>query len=211
MFFGQNLEDKIINEYITQKYGADFIGSILEIGANDGVTLSNSRYFYVNSWKAYLVEAGKTPFQFLMFNTLAYENVYLYNVAIGNENNNLTFYESSNLLHQNDIGLVSSLLSEETKKWRDAGITYESYKVHCLTWSNFLTEFGLNNKKFDIISIDIEGMDYEVLSQMNLTELGCKILCVEFNGKEKNKYVDYAKKFNLHLVTENAENLIFAL
>jgi hypothetical protein len=54
-------------------------------------------------------------------------------------------------------------------------------------------------------------MDYEVLSQMNLSELGCKILCVEFNGVNKNKYVDYANKFNLHLVNENAENLIFAL
>jgi hypothetical protein len=43
---------------------------------------------------------------------------------------------------------------------------------------------GLENEKFDIISIDIEGMDYEVLSQMNLDELGCKILCIEFNGLE---------------------------
>ena len=41
MYFGQNLEDKTISELITQKYGAEYIGSILDIGANDGITLSN--------------------------------------------------------------------------------------------------------------------------------------------------------------------------
>jgi len=211
MYYGQNLEDKTIHELINQKYGAEYIGSILDIGANDGITLSNSRFFYQNGWKAHLVEAGKTPFHALMSNTLTFENVSCYNVALGNENKSLTFFESSNLLNQFDKGLVSSLIPEETTKWRNAGITFESYEVQCSNWDYFLTINGLKDEKFDIISIDIEGMDYEVLSQMNLSELGCKILCVEFNGVNKNKYVDYANKFNLHLVNENAENLIFAL
>ena len=211
MYYGQNLEDKLISELIIQKYGADFIGTILDIGANDGITLSNSRYFYLQGWKAHLIEAGRNPFHSLMSNTISFNNVYSYNVALGNENKSLTFFESSNLLNQFDIGLVSSLIPEETTKWRNAGITYESYEVQCYNWDYFLTTNGLKNEKFDIISIDIEGMDYEVLSQMNLTELGCKILCVEFNGANKSKYVEYANKFNLHLVNENAENLIFAL
>lgn len=211
MYFGQNLEDKTISELITQKYGADFVGSILDIGANDGITLSNSRFFYQNGWTAHLIEAGRNPFHSLMSNTLTFDNVFCYNIALGNENKSLTFFESSNLLNQFDKGLVSSLIPEETTKWRNAGITYESYEVQCYDWNNFLSINGLKNEKFDIISIDIEGMDYEVLSQMNLTELGCKILCVEFNGLSKNKYVEYANKFNLHLVNENAENLIFAL
>jgi FkbM family methyltransferase len=211
MYYGQNLEDKTIHELINQKYGAEYIGSILDIGANDGMTLSNSRFFYQNGWKAHLVEAGKTPFHALMSNTLTFDNVACYNVALGNENKSLTFFESSNLLNQFDKGLVSSLIPEETTKWRNAGITFESYDVQCYNWDYFLTNNKLKDEKFDIISIDIEGMDYEVLSQMNLSELGCKILCVEFNGVNKNKYVDYANKFNLHLVNENAENLIFAL
>lgn len=211
MYYGQNLEDKTIHELINQKYGAEYIGSILDIGANDGITLSNSRFFYQNGWKAHLVEAGKTPFHALMSNTLTFKNVSCYNVALGNENKSLTFFESSNLLNQFDKGLVSSLIPEETTKWRNAGITFESYEVQCYNWDYFLTNNGLKDEKFDIISIDIEGMDYEVLSQMNLSDLGCKILCVEFNGVNKNKYVDYANKFNLHLVNENAENLIFAL
>jgi len=43
MYYGQNLEDKTISEVINSKYGNDFVGNILDIGANDGINLSNSR------------------------------------------------------------------------------------------------------------------------------------------------------------------------
>ena len=153
MYYGQNLEDKLISELIIQKYGADFIGTILDIGANDGITLSNSRYFYLQGWKAHLIEAGRNPFHSLMSNTISFNNVYSYNVALGNENKSLTFFESSNLLNQFDIGLVSSLIPEETTKWRNAGITYESYEVQCYNWDYFLTTNGLKNEKYDITEI----------------------------------------------------------
>jgi hypothetical protein len=52
-------------------------------------------------------------------------------------------------------------------------------------------------------------MDYDVLIQMNLTELDCKILCVEFNGKDIQKYIDYAQLHGMILFHQNPENLIF--
>jgi FkbM family methyltransferase len=209
MYHGQNKEDEIINNLIVSKYGSDFKGTILDLGANDGITLSNSRYFIENGWNGILVEAGKLPYEKLMATILP--NTIAINSAIGNENGFLTFYESTNLLDANDVGLVSSLVADETQRWRNAGIGFTEYQVECFTWESFRDKFHLKSQNFDIISIDIEGMDYDVLIQMNLNELGCKILCVEFNGVNKNKYVEYANKFNLHLVNENAENLIFSI
>jgi FkbM family methyltransferase len=209
MYHGQNKEDEIINNLIVSKYGSDFKGTILDLGANDGITLSNSRYFIENGWNGILVEAGKLPYQKLM--TTILPNTIAINSAIGNENGFLTFYESTNLLDANDVGLVSSLVADETQRWRNAGIGFTEYQVECFTWESFRDKFHLKSQNFDIISIDIEGMDYDVLIQMNLEELGCKVLCVEFNGVNKNKYVEYANKFNLHLVNENAENLIFSI
>ena len=179
------------------------------LGANDGITLSNSRYFIENGWNGILVEAGKLPYQKLM--TTILPKTIAINCAIGNQDGFLTFYESTNLLDANDVGLVSSLVADETQRWRNAGIGFTEYQVECFTWESFRDKFHLKSQNFDIISIDIEGMDYDVLIQMNLNELGCKILCVEFNGVNKNKYVEYANKFNLHLVNENAENLIFSI
>ena len=207
MYYGQNKEDEIINNLIVSKYGENFKGSILDLGANDGVTLSNSRFFVERGWHGVLVEAGNKPFEKLIANSDP--STICINCAIGNENGSLNFYESNNLLNAEDVGLVSSLVSHETTRWREAGIEYVEYKVDCFTWDSFVDKFHLKNRNFDIISIDIEGMDYDVLIQMNLEALGCKVLCIEFNGLEMDKYVNYVSKFNMHLVHKNPENLIF--
>lgn len=207
MYYGQNKEDEIINNLIISRYGEDFKGTILELGANDGVTLSNSRFFIENGWNGVLIEAGKLPYEKLMQKILP--NTIAINCAIGNQNGFLKFYESNNLLNSDDVGLVSSLVSDETERWRKAGVGYSEYQVDCFTWESFLDKFHLKSQNFDIISIDIEGMDYDVLIQMNLEELGCKVLCVEFNGKDIQKYVEYAVKHGMSLVYQNPENLIF--
>jgi FkbM family methyltransferase len=207
MFYGQNKEDEIINNLIVSKYGAEFKGTFLDLGANDGITLSNSRYFIENGWNGVLVEAGKQPYERLMKSILP--KTIAINCAIGTQDGYLTFYESNNLINPDDIGLVSSLVADETIRWRNAGVGYTEYKVECYNWESFRNKFHLKNQNFDIISIDIEGLDYDVLSQMNLEELGCKVLCIEFNGKDMNKYVEYANKFGMVLQSQNPENLIF--
>ena len=68
MYYGQNKEDEIINNLIVSKYGENFKGSILDLGANDGVTLSNSRFFVERGWHGVLVEAGNKPFEKLFAN-----------------------------------------------------------------------------------------------------------------------------------------------
>jgi FkbM family methyltransferase len=207
MFYGQNNEDEIINNLVVSKYGADFKGTILDLGSNDGITLSNSRFFIENGWLGVLVEAGKLPYEKLMKTILP--NTIAINCAIGTKNGLLKFYESDNLLNLGDVGLVSSLVSDETQRWRNAGIGFTEHHVECFDWNTFRDKFHLKNQKFDIISIDIEGMDYDVLLQMNLIELDCKVLCVEFNGNDMHKYVDYVQLQGLMLVHQNSENLIF--
>jgi FkbM family methyltransferase len=207
MYYGQNKEDEVINNLIISRYGANFKGTILDLGANDGITLSNSRFFIENGWNGILIEAGKLPYEKLM--TTVLPNTIAINCALGNQNGSLTFYESNNLLNSNDVGLVSSLVVDETQRWRNAGVGFTEYQVECLTWDSFLDKFHLKSQNFDIISIDIEGMDYDVLIQMDLEQLGCKVLCIEFNGKSIEKYIDYAKKYNMTLASQNAENLIF--
>jgi hypothetical protein len=64
-------------------------------------------------------------------------------------------------------------------------------------------------KQFNLISIDVEGYDYEVLSQIDLVSVGCEMLIVEFNGKDEALFTDYANKFDMKLISKNPENLIF--
>lgn len=211
-FLGQNNEDEVVYNYFKSKYSSDnFFGNVLDIGANDGKTLSNS-FFLINNvgWKGFLVEAGKTPFDKLqiLYANLS-DRVNLYNLAIHNYNGVANFQESGSLLTTEDVGLVSSIILEETVRWRNSGIVYTEYGVSVFDWNTFISNFNLNDEIFDFISIDIEGVDYEVLSQIDLNKVQCKCLCVEFNGKDKQKYIDYVSKFGMILFHENPENLIF--
>lgn len=207
MYYGQNNEDKIINDYILEKHGSNYIGTVLEIGANDGITLSNSKFFRDLGWQGFLVEAGKTPFDKLVKNVV--RNCKCYNVALGSENCKLKFYESGDLLGLKDTGLVSTLIMDETIRWRRSGVTFEEHEVDCLTWNSFLERYNLTEQSFNIISIDIEGMDYIVLNQIDLNKVNCEVVCVEFNGKQKDIFVDYCQKFDMRLIHQNNENLIF--
>ena len=208
-FVGQNKEDELITNYFIQKISDKFQGNILDIGANDGITLSNSYCMIQNGWKGYLVEAGKTPFAKMKQLYEGNEKANLYNIALGNTNGVMNFYESKNMLNTNDVGLVSSLIPDETKRWRDAGVLYEEYQVEVFDFNSFLVKNGLEKTIFDCISIDIEGMDYDVLIQINLSKVGCKCLCIEFNGVDAEKYISYANQHGLKLTYTNAENLIF--
>jgi FkbM family methyltransferase len=140
-------------------------------------------------------------------------NVQIINYAISTENGVATFYESGSLISETDCGLVSSIIPDETDRWRKAGTRFTSYQVECKTFQTLFGNGNINliedDVKFDFISIDIEGMDYQILTQIDLTKYGCKCLCVEFNGIDKQKYVDYAGSHGMVLIHENPENLIF--
>lgn len=207
--YSQNNEEQIVKEYF-DRYYPNLTGTVLDIGANDGKTLSNSRALISElDWHAVLIEAARTPFTALQELYKDNKDVVCHNLAICNEDGQLQFYESGHHLGRTDVGLVSSLVPSETERWKKAGVKYTEYTVEARTWTALCSE-NYPNEIFDFITIDIEGLDYDVLTQINLSAHGCKCLCVEWNGKDKEKFSSYAFKHGLTLINENPENLIFA-
>jgi len=56
--YSQNQEQQVILDYFGNK-----VGRLLEIGSNDGETLSNSRALILNGWAADLVEPAPIPLE----------------------------------------------------------------------------------------------------------------------------------------------------
>lgn len=202
MNYSQNNEQELIF-----KYFKGFKGTLLDLGANDGITLSNSFAAINKGWKGVLVEASPKTFLELEKTHKNNKDIQLLNVAVGMFNEKIIFYESGTLLKKGDSSLVSTIVEEELKRW--SGIQFNKIEVDCYNFKTLYEKF--NYKTFDLISIDVEGMDYKVLTQMNLTELGCKMLIVEFNGKNEADYITYTKKHNMKLYAKNLENLIFVV
>ncbi|MEO6633733.1 MAG: hypothetical protein ABIN13_18470 [Mucilaginibacter sp.] len=85
MGYSQNNEDEFV-----LKYFGSFKGTLLEIGANDGADLSNSKLLIENGWHAHLVEPGSTCADLFLRHSLN-PNVHIYNYGIGDRDEKVNF------------------------------------------------------------------------------------------------------------------------
>ena len=197
--YSQNAEDLFI-----QSYFGDYKGTLLSIGENNGTDLSNAKLLIDHGWKAILFEPGITCLDLYKLHS-GNSNVVVYNLGVGDKDEQVDFYESgAHIKNGSDRGLVSTCDFEETKRWPDVEFTKRT--INLVPFSMIETEWP-----FDYISIDAEGQDLKILRQMNLTALECKCLCIEWNSSLELKllFTEYCDRFGLKLAHTHAENLIF--
>lgn len=199
--YSQNNEEEII-----LKYFGDFKGHLLDIGANDGITLSNSRRLIELGWSGELVEPSEVTFKKLDELYEGNLSVTTHMVAITDQDGYIEFYDSGTHLGKGDTSLVSTANEEDYLKWKET-TDWNRYEVKSLTWDKFIKDESWKNK-FDFITIDAEGYDLAILTQMDLNKLENKLICIEHNGKDTYKYVDYIKSFGHNLIHINNENII---
>lgn len=202
-------EDDIIIEYFNEKYGSGYKGSLLDIGANDGIFISNSRALINKGWFADLVEPAAIPFKKLKKIYEYNSNVKLHETAISNKNETVLFYESSSLYTEADSGLLSTIVEAEKRKWGYYGMRYSEYEIETITFNTFKQKALCPG--WDFISCDTEGNDYIILEQINLKEINCKCLCIEHNNVDIEKYIKYAEQYNFKELFRNHVNIILAI
>ena len=192
--FSQNQEELYILNHFKGKQG-----TFLDLGAYNGKELSNSRALVELSWAGCCVEPHPTICAELEKNCEPFDKVFCFELAIGKENG--VFKMNANPTY------YSTLIDSEMDRWKD--FEFKPIDVEVMDFKTFLELSPY--KCFDFISIDCEGFDLAILQQMNLDELKCSMVCVETNGKETQKYIDYIATFEgFKVIHINAENLIMA-
>lgn len=201
--YAQNNEDVIIHNYLKRK--GIYKGSVLDIGANDGRTFSNSLFFSLKDWQVYLVEPSPKAYERLV---KEYENrtsFVIYPYAIGTEPGKVKFFESGSLIRKNDVALVSTFDDDEKKRWPE--MKFEETIVDVITFADLIEKIGKNY--FDFISIDAEGFDLKILQQIDFFKISCRVICIEWNGKNEALYWACVKDHGFRLIAKNGENLIY--
>jgi len=125
---------------------------------------------------------------------------------LGEKNDVLDFYESGTHLGQGDLSLVSSFRKESTQRWEPT-TDYQVKQIQVYDFKTFL-QFHARYKTADFITIDIEGLDFEILCSIDLNQTQTHLVCVEHNGHDIQKYIGYCKKYNMEVISQNAENLL---
>lgn len=203
--YSQNGEDLKILEYFKGRKG-----KLLSVGENDGITFSNAKLLIDNGWAATLLEPSSV-FDDLMALHIDNPQIDCHKIGLSKETGTVKFWESENHVpNGTDKALVSSSDYFETKRWRNAGVKFQEKTIEVMSFSDFYE--GIGRKKFNFISIDCEGVDWIILQQINLSEVECECLIIEWNGNKKLEmdYRIYVQNFGLKEIHRNAENIIYA-
>lgn len=207
--YAQSQEDLGICNFIGQLVKSDLPKSyqFLDVGANDGKTFSNTHLLteLYPEYSGYFVEPHPEAFKRL-------KELYkpksgkkgkhkFFNFAIGAAPGKLPLHINGSHLKNGDVGLLSTLSEADKLRWKDTE-QWETIEVEVKT-------YPFAKDKFDLISIDAEGMDEVILEQIDLTYT--YLLIIEWNSNEDvgSRIGEYCSKFKLNRVMQTAENLIF--
>jgi len=182
-------------EYYIRQYFKGFIGKLLDIGAYDGKTYSNSLALLLTGWHGTLIEPSPDVFKLLKENVNGL-HVSLGMFAIGTYDGKIKFH--------NNLNAVATTSQVDKDKWKDEEFTEIEVDVRKY-------ESVFKDQKFDFISIDTEGCDWDILQQIDIDKVGCRMVCIEWNLDKKLHllYANYFRKFKMHKIYESAENVIY--
>jgi FkbM family methyltransferase len=169
-FRGNYFQDAIAYLYLKEKKN----GFYIDIGANDGITVSNTYALEQMGWNGVCIEPQPD-----IFNKLRrFRKCDCYNVALSSvSGENIEFIKSkdANALSGFDEGLT-----DEHKKAIFGG-AFERIKVTTKTFDNIMKNYA-GMKTIDFISLDVEGYELPILQSINFSEYSFQFITVEENG-----------------------------
>jgi FkbM family methyltransferase len=167
---GQHGEDRVLNFIFKDQP----TGLVVDVGSADGYLGSNSFGLLCKpGWDGILIEPEPKQFQELKDRYKNREGVICINCAVGTNEGVKTFYCG---------GQVSTFV-EDVKKSAEVnyGIKYIETKVEIKTLSRILEE-AKAEKQIDFLSIDAEGMNYDVWQSLNPFLYSPRVVCIEGTG-----------------------------
>ena len=163
-FYSQNGED----EALSRIFG-DHLGVCVEVGANNGVTLSNTYHFEKRGWRRILVEPN--PVLCKEIHLKRGERTTLFECAASSS-------DGIAILHMGGgpDDLYSSVESVESET---GGGRFIDVEVPTRTLDSMLEEADISH--IDFISIDVEGHEFIVLGGIDLNRWKPRIVLLEDN------------------------------
>jgi FkbM family methyltransferase len=157
----------------------------VELGANDGVTLSSTLGLLRDGWSGLAVEPNPAVFARLKNNWKAFSNVKIVCAAVAPETGPVKLY-----LGKNDPDGLLSTISTENSEWFKEHRSENSVEVSGIPLTVLLDQEGAP-KRPDLLLVDTEGMDYDILLTLDFQKYRPKLIVTE-NYQPKN-----AAKFEL--------------
>lgn len=211
MYYSQCQEDIFLNENIFKNKKN---GTYIELGALDGVLYSNTKFFEDSlNWKGILIEPHPETFKYLQINR---PNNFLFNNLVSCHTEPLDFRY---FVHEHAaVSGVENTLSqhhfdvyfESNNEWHKS-LPQNKISIKPISLTEIVKQTQLTH--IDLLSLDVEGHEYEVLLSWNFS-IPIDIILIETLGVQPEKDElcrQLLIKNNYKFITKCSHNEIFAL
>ncbi len=157
-----------------QDFFVDFLlnrksnGVYLDIGGNDPIAINNTYYFERNGWTGLAFE----PLKKYSSKWKEQRTVTCLPIALGDKQCTIFFQEATKDYLSRKVGInqLETVNDDEAK-------TIQTYEVEQRKLCDVLAEYNLHD--IDYMSLDVEGMEYEILTGIDWDKDKIKILSIE--------------------------------
>ena len=211
MYYAQCQEDLFLNENIFKNKSH---GIYIELGALDGVLYSNTKCFEDSlNWKGILIEPHPEKFKLLQQNR---PNNFLFNNLVSCHKNELEFRYFVNA-HAAVSGVEDTLSQhhfdnyfESNNKWLKS-LQQKKIFIKPVSLSEIIR--STNYEHIDLLSLDVEGHEYEVLKSWDFS-IPIDIILIETLGVQPDKDElcrEILINNNYKFITKYKHNEIYAI
>ena len=170
-------------------------GFYIDVGCFHPIRISNTMFLYSKGWTGMNLDISKKSID--LFNIYRPRDINL-NFGVGKENCTLGYFYNKETFPANtfDSQFAQSFLKKE-------GLKKQNIEVKTLS---YLIEKYTEKKFFDLIDIDVEGLDLDVLMGIDFNKYEIDLIMIEVHSYNKET-IDRSKKI-LNLLTKNSFKLI---
>jgi FkbM family methyltransferase len=171
--YSQNGEDLMLKT-IFGKHKKN--GCYVDVGCNNPIQKNNTFKLYLKGWRGINIDGNATLIN--RFNKIRKQDINL-NEVISFEKKEIRFFQVKNSHELSTIeeGSYDTLIKN--------GYEVEEKKYVTKTLAEVL-EKHLNNRRIDLLSVDVEGHDLEVLKSNDFEKFRPSVICVESNADLNN-------------------------
>jgi FkbM family methyltransferase len=157
-------------------FGIEDSGTLVEVGAFDGLSFSNSVGLLNRGWTGLLVEPIPTFARKCRDRNIANPKVRVIEKAVSNE---------LGLINIQVAGPMSSSSSEliseyERQEWSQNAVTSEVIQVETITLDELLKTEEIP-QEFDLLIVDVEGYETKVFEEFSIEKWMPKVIIVELS------------------------------
>jgi FkbM family methyltransferase len=181
-------------------------GFYVDVGAHHPKRFSNTYFFYKRGWRGINIDA--MPKCMESFNRVRPRDINV-EKPISNKKQILTYYA----FNEPALNGFSKKISESRDGLDNYKVIFEK-DIETSTLEEVLNEKLPENQEIDFLSIDVEGLDFEVIQSLNIQKYKPRVILVEVLGSTladigEDKVYQFLKAAGYELFAKAVNTVIF--